>query len=70
MYKQALTELDQQHYKNALTILQDLDRIAPGNLYVQQKMSFAQSEVSAGHDQTTTSLQNQTTPSLQNGTGR
>ena len=52
MYRQALIEYDQQHYKNALDILLQIDRISPGNPYVQRFMSLSQQQVSAGHDET------------------
>ncbi len=52
MYRQALIEYDQQHYKNALDILLQIDRISPGNPYVQRFMSLSQQQVSAGQDQT------------------
>jgi hypothetical protein len=47
-----LIEYDQQHYKNALDILLQIDRISPGNPYVQRFMSLSQQQVSAGQDQT------------------
>jgi serine protease Do len=58
MYRQALIEYDQQHFKNTLDILLQIDRISAGNPYVQRFISLSQQEVSAGHDQST--LQNST----------
>ena len=53
MYRQALIEYDQGHFQNALDTLLQIDRISPGNPYVQRFMSLSQQAISTGHDQTT-----------------
>ncbi len=58
MYRQALIQYDQQHFRNALDIFLQIDRISPGNPYVQRFTALSQQELSAGHDQT--ALQNST----------
>ncbi len=54
MYRQGLIEYDQQHYKNALNILENINLISPGNYYVQHYMVLSQQEINAGHDLSTT----------------
>lgn len=55
MYKQALTELEQQDYSRALNTLQQLDKIIPGNSdignYIKQATTILSSEA---HQKTTT----------------
>jgi len=50
LYAQALNQYNQQHYKAALSTLQQVNAISPGNPYVQDYISNAETAIAEGRD--------------------
>ena len=51
MFKQALDQEDQNHYKDALQTLQNLNNTVPGNAFVQDEIQKVQASINQGKDQ-------------------